>query len=183
MNHPTTTAFVLLCALAATHPAAAQDFRPGDGFQVGGIYFYVVSTSPETGALFRVAQRLDSDGAEEHPGCYRVSSVFYHYEACPVLQAHFARYGQVDDSTPATMPVVTSDSGSGSHPIDYVNGNYVEPDDGDYWSDSWLYLYPWYGSYASPRGVDRGGRGGHGRYPGSGHRGPGTGGGLFFVHW
>ncbi len=156
------TSLLSLFSLIAA-PVAADAYRPGDGFQTGGVYFHVVSLSPDGGALFRAGERLQAaDGLEEHPGCYRVGRAFYHQEACPVLQAHFARHGAAADSAPPPATATGSAYGAGDHPVDYLRGSYVEPERSYDWGYAGLYYGPWIAPGA--------GRGGFGGRPGLGFR-------------
>ncbi len=165
MNRNSLIPAVLLLLPLVAAQAAADAYRPGDGFQVGGVYFHVVSVAPDGGALFRVSERLEAAGAEEHPGCYRVGRTFYHHESCPALQAHFARYGSAADSAPPPAAAAGSSYGTGSHPIDYLRGGYVEPERSYGWRYAGLYYGPWLAS--SPV------RGGFRGRPGFGFRGGG----------
>lgn len=184
---------ILATLLLITSPlpvlAEAAAFQPGEGFQVGGVHFHVVSTSAETGALFRVAARLEADGLEEHSACYRVGRAFYHQEACSVLQAHFVRYGDRADSAQPAPETSRGSYGSGSHPIDYLRGSYVEPDRPYHLAYPGFYSSPWLGASGlrSPhrgwpglrfhRGREHFGRGHFGR----GHFGHGSAGARFHV--
>ena len=177
--------------LAAVGAAEGESYwQPGTGVRVGDVYFHVVSVAPNSEALFRVAERLDAPGVEEHPDCYRVSRTFYHVESCPVVQEHFRRHaGSAASSAPEAMPAAPS---SGSHPINYLQGSYERPQQ-PFWGYTGLWFTPWFGSgiysggrlpYTRP-GFGRGGRPGFrpGLGPGSrpgvrpGH-GPGFGPGF-----
>jgi len=134
----------LIAALGATAAAESEGYwQPGTGVQVGGVYFHVVSVAPNSEALFRVGERLDATGLEEHPDCYRVSRTFYHRESCPVVQEHFRRYGgDANSSAPMAAPASHS---SGSHPINYLQGNYQRPAVPS-WNYTGLWYTPWFGS-------------------------------------
>jgi hypothetical protein len=128
-------------------------WQPGTGVQVGGVYFHVVSVAPNTEALFRVTERLDAEGLEDHPDCYRVSRTFYHLESCPLVQEHFRRHAEsAGSNAPQAAPV---DHSGGEHPINYVQGNY-QPRQAPYWSTGywstpWLGFGPGYGySFTRP---------------------------------
>lgn len=147
-------ALTLVASLGAAESQAY--WQPGTGVQVGGVYFHVVSVAPNSEALFRVSERLDATGLEEHPDCYRVSRTFYHQESCPVVQEHFRRHAdQASGSAPVAAPV--SHAG-GSHPINYLQGNYQEPR-APLWSYTGLWYTPWFGSgFRSGYGPGHGGR-------------------------
>ncbi len=161
---------LVLAALLLSAPvlASADAYRPGSGFQVGGVYFHVVSVSTEGDALFRVGERLPEEG-EEHAACYRVGSAFYHHEACPVVQSHFARSGAPADSD-APIPAAAGQYAAGSHPIDYLRGSYVEPRRPFSWGYAAPLYGPWFGTTSRVGFQGRhsfGFRGHHGRF----HRG------------
>lgn len=148
---------VLLLPMILAAPAAG-DFQPGDGFQIDGVYFYVVSVSPDTGALFRAAARLHDGETGDHADCYRVGRTFYHHEACPALQAHFARAGSLDEAAPPA-PSGGVSYASGSHPIDYLRGTYIKRDPPYAWTYASLYYSPWSLGYGGLGFHHRPGRG------------------------
>ncbi len=178
---------LLLATLGLFVPfaAAADAWQPGTGFQTGGVHFYVVSTSAEAGALFRVTARLAADGVEEHASCYRVARAYYHVEACPVLQAHFARSGARAEAPQPAASSSAAPVAAGSHPIDYLRGGYVEPRPS--YGSAWDGVY--YGAWlADSHGRARfggrsafGPRGHRGRFQGAFFHGPGL--RISFRRW
>lgn len=132
---------ILLVALAlalVAGPTAAQqlpDLQVGDGFQVGGVYFHVAATS-EADALFRVSDHLGELGEEEHPDCFREGRTFYHVDSCPRVQAHISRY-----ASRGVALAASGHAGGGSHPINYLRGDYVAPADYSVWDRAWGYAW------------------------------------------
>jgi hypothetical protein len=176
--------FATLLFVSVAGAAAASSWQAGTGFQVGGVYFHVVSTGPDSEALFRVTERLDSSGLEEHPDCYRVSRTFYHRESCPVVQAHFRRYGS--DAASAAPRIAVASTSGGSHPINYLQGNYEPPRPDSYysWIGGGFWYNPWFahGGFRPGRPPYRPGFG-PGFRPGRPGVRPPHGGGFGFRVW